>query len=87
MIGIALFVLLCVGLVLLFMGAFGGDRHGRTEAAFFSGALIKGMFGYDQDAIDRFHPPERHPGLLMLAGAGLIVLSIGGAILLTVLGD
>lgn len=72
-IGLILAGVIFAGVVLVAQGLMGKDRD-LVGGSF----LAKGLFGlrdgtWDQDEVDRRHPPERHPWRLVWIGLGLIV--------------
>jgi hypothetical protein len=83
LIGLALFVVVFSGLVVLLLGATVKDRD------FLGSGLWANLLGgerRDQDAVDRLHPPERHPARLMVIGAGMILGALVVAVVVVLLG-
>jgi hypothetical protein len=82
LIGTFLFGVVFVGILLMLVGAVGKDRD------MLGGGALAGLFGRqrDQDEVDRYHPPERHRGRLMLVGAGLVVAAVAAAVTISALG-
>jgi hypothetical protein len=84
LIGLVLFGVVFAGLVVLLQGATGKDRDFLGSGLW---AHLLGSEKRDQDAIDRMHPPERHPARLMVIGAAMILGALSVAVMVSLLGS